>query len=302
VKIASFIAGNRRSWGVVEDGGVIDLGARAGTDYPSASEALAVETVMDIAMAAAGLRPDLALEEIELLPPAPRPGKIICVGLNYRSHLEEMNRPRAAHPTVFPRFADTLVGAGKPLLRPAESVQFDFEGELAAVIGSPAWHVDARQAEEHIAGYTVFNDASVRDFQHHTSQFTPGKNFPGTGACGPWLVTRDEFGPLPGHRITTRLGGEVVQQADLADMLFSVPELVAYVSSWTELRPGDLLVTGTPGGVGAGRTPPLWMRPSDHCEVEIEGIGVLANPVVSADPAQDDVPVSANCRCAPSRS
>jgi 2-keto-4-pentenoate hydratase/2-oxohepta-3-ene-1,7-dioic acid hydratase in catechol pathway len=184
------------------------------------------------------------------------------------------------HPTVFTRFFNTQVGHEQPIVRPRASSAFDFEGELALVIGKPGRAIPAERAFDHVAGYACYNDVSVRDFQQHTSQFTPGKNFPQTGPFGPFLVTPDEVGPLGPQRIQTRLNGRIMQDARLDQMIFNVPKLIAYCSIWTELRPGDVIVTGTPGGVGARRDPPLWMKPGDEIVVEIEGVGQLTNHVV----------------------
>lgn len=211
-------------------------------------------------------------------------GKILCVGLNYADHQREMKRERPRRPTIFTRFADTLVGAGEPLVAPTATGSFDYEGELAVVIGATGRRVSEDDALALIAGYTLFNDGSMRDYQRHSTQFTPGKNFPRSGAIGPWVVTPDELSDGFGDRVlTTRLNDVVVQQAPLSDMLYSVAELIAYCSEWTELRPGDVIATGTPGGVGAARTPQLWMRPGDTVEVELAGIGSLINPIVAED-------------------
>ncbi len=282
MKIVSFEHRGARSWGVVDGERITDLGSHG---PQSLTTALREGGLMDISAAAAGSTSTVALTDVRLLPPVPDPSKILCVGLNYRAHATEMGRTKSARPTIFMRHADTLVGHEQPIVRPRQSTQLDYEGELAVVIGSPTRHVDADRATEHIAGYTCFNDGSVRDFQYHSSQFTAGKNFPATGACGPWIVTRDELTDLTGRQIRTRLNGQVVQQARLDDLIFGIAELIAYISSWTELRPGDLVVTGTPGGVGAGRKPePLWMRPGDICEVDIEGIGTLRNPISEESP------------------
>lgn len=215
------------------------------------------------------------------LPPLPDAGKILCIGLNYADHVAEMRRERPAHPVVFTRFADSLVGSGAELRAPRGSAEYDFEGELAVVIGRGGEHIAVAEAHRHVLGFAAFNDGSARDYQRHTHQFTPGKNFPGSGAFGPEIVTADEAGSLAGRAIRTRLAGAIVQEATLDDLLFSIPELISYVSSWTPLRPGDVIATGTPGGVGASRTPPLWMRAGDECEVEIEGIGTLRNRVAA---------------------
>jgi 2-keto-4-pentenoate hydratase/2-oxohepta-3-ene-1,7-dioic acid hydratase in catechol pathway len=222
-----------------------------------------------------------ALNDVGLLPPIPDPGKIICIGLNYATHLSEMGNKRPDYPTVFTRFTNTLAAHGAPLVRPSNSTRFDYEGELAVIIGRPARHVRREQAMDHVAGFSVFNDASVRDWQRHTSQFTPGKNFPSTGGFGPALVTPDEIADIASMRVQTRLNGEVLQDQPISDMLWPVAELIAYLSEFTELAPGDVIVTGTPGGVGDARTPPVYMQSGDVVEVSIGSVGTLRNPVIA---------------------
>ncbi|MAY03887.1 MAG: 5-carboxymethyl-2-hydroxymuconate isomerase [Gammaproteobacteria bacterium] len=219
-------------------------------------------------------------EEITFLPPILNPDKIICIGLNYSNHIQETGRKQGArYPVIFTRFADTLVGHGSPIIQPRHSDKLDYEGELAVIIGKSGRDIPEAEAFEHIAGYSCFNDASVRDWQRHASHFTPGKNFPGTGGFGPYLVTPDEIEDLGAQQLKTCLNGEIVQDQPVADLIFSVPELIAYISSFTPLRSGDLIVTGTPGGVGYARTPPLWMKPGDTVEVTVGDIGTLVNPV-----------------------
>jgi 2-keto-4-pentenoate hydratase/2-oxohepta-3-ene-1,7-dioic acid hydratase in catechol pathway len=218
---------------------------------------------------------------ITYLPPLGRPSKILCIGLNYRDHSTETGLKLPDYPAVFARFPSCLVGHGQPLVKPAVSDQFDYEGELVAVIGRRARGVSREEAPNFVAGYSAFNEASVRDFQMRTSQWTVGKNFDGTGAFGPALVTPDELPPgARGIRIRTRLNGQTVQDGTTSDMVFDVADLVSILSRTMTLEPGDVLVTGTPSGVGMARKPPLFMKPGDVCEVEVEGIGVLRNPVV----------------------
>jgi 2-keto-4-pentenoate hydratase/2-oxohepta-3-ene-1,7-dioic acid hydratase in catechol pathway len=208
--------------------------------------------------------------------------KILCVGVNYRPHIEEMGREVPDYPVVFTRFPSSLVGDGEDLLRPRVSKQYDFEGELAVVIGKPARHVQREQALDCVAGYCCFMDGSVRDWQRHTTQFTPGKNFERSGAIGP-LVAAAEIPDPSVLELTTRVNGNVMQQGRVADLVFDIPTLIAYCSTFTELQAGDVIATGTPGGVGAARTPPVWLRSGDVVEVEISGIGVLRNPVRDED-------------------
>lgn len=255
------------------------------------------ESIVELAGVSAGLKSALAnatlaslpagkthaLADVVLLPVIPNPGKILCVGHNYESHRQETGRPKADYPSIFTRFADTLVAHGQPIVRPRASKSLDFEGELAIVVGRDGRAISEARALEHVAGYACFNDASVRDWQWHTSQFTPGKNFPGTGALGPWLVTPDEAGELAGVHVTTRLNGDIVQDQAIGEMLFSIPQIIAYVSAFTPLSPGDVIATGTPGGVGAKRTPPLWMKAGDKVEIDIGPVGCLSNRVIDED-------------------
>jgi acylpyruvate hydrolase len=220
------------------------------------------------------------LAAVEYVPPLSNPEKIICVGLNYRDHSAESGFKQPDFPTLFGRFNSSLIGHGAPLLRPPQSEQFDYEGELVAVIGKAARDVSEADALNHVMGYSIFNDGSLRDYQFKAPQWTPGKNFDDTGAFGPWLVTADELpAGCEGLKLETRLNGQVVQSASTSDMVFPVAKLVSIISSFLTLKPGDVIVTGTPSGVGMARKPQLWMKPGDVCEVEIEKIGVLSNPV-----------------------
>lgn len=221
-----------------------------------------------------------ALADVELLPVIPNPGKIICIGLNYATHVAETGREQMEYPAIFTRWASTLVASGAPLIRPPESERLDYEGELAVIIGKPGRRIAPADARHHIAGYSIFNDASVRDWQRHNSQFTPGKNFPATGGFGPALVTADEVLDLASQRVQTRLNGELVQDQPISDMIWDIPTLVAYCSTFTELVPGDVIITGTPGGVGDKRVPPLYLKGGDRVEVSIGVIGTLSNPVI----------------------
>jgi 2-keto-4-pentenoate hydratase/2-oxohepta-3-ene-1,7-dioic acid hydratase in catechol pathway len=214
-------------------------------------------------------------------PVIPTPGKIICVGINYLPHIKEMGREPPDYPWLFVRWPDSQVGHGQLLVRPAASDNYDFEGEFACVIGKPARHVKAADALDYVAGYTCFMDGSVRDWQNHGSQFTPGKNFHASGSCGPWLVTADEIPDPAKLNIETRLNGEVMQQASIGDLKFGVPELIEYITTFAELHPGDIISTGTPGGVGFARKPPVWLAPGDRIEVTVDGIGCLANDIVA---------------------
>jgi len=224
------------------------------------------------------------LREVQFLPPIQKPGKIICVGLNYIDHAAETGFETSGYPTLFARFSSSLVGHNAPVVRPNVSDQLDFEGELVAVIGKRGRHVLREDALAHIAGYSIFNDGSVRDYQFKTTQWTMGKNFDNSGAFGPVFVTADELpSGAKGLRLETRLNGAVVQSASTGDMIFDVSALVSIISQAITLEPGDIIVTGTPSGVGVARTPKLFMKPGDVCEVEIEGIGTLTNHIVTED-------------------
>ena len=223
--------------------------------------------------------PRVALSDVQLLPPITNPEKIICVGLNYESHRKETGRPEVEFPTLFTRFANNQIGDGEAMWRPAESTSFDYEGELAVIIGSGGWKIPEDKALEHVAGYSCYNDGSVRDWQRHTSQFTPGKNFRHTGPFGPWLVTTDEIPDPSTLTLTTRLNGEVMQHATTDLLIFTIPVLINYISRFTRLEPGDVIVSGTPGGVGFKRDPQVFMKPGDVVEVEISKIGILKNPI-----------------------
>ncbi len=261
------------SFGRLVDGRIADLGAPGVSSW--LRDALAQGNVAELAD-----RGLWDLGDVRLLPVIPNPSKILCVGLNYASHVAEMGRETKGYPAIFTRWADTLVADGGPLVRPREGAEFDFEGELAVVIGKRGRRIVREDAFHHVAGYSIFHDASLRDWQRHNSQFTPGKNFPGTGGFGPALVTPDEIDDLEAQRVQTRLNGVVVQDQLIADMIHSVADIIAYCSTFTALEPGDVIATGTPGGVGAGRTPPLYMKGGDHAEISIGVIGTLRNPVV----------------------
>ncbi len=251
-------------------------------NYPGTLESLVMQggDVLSHAAVVLATAPELELSSVTLLPPLANPEKIICVGLNYRDHSAESGFKQPEFPTLFGRFNSSLIGHGAPILRPALSEQLDYEGELVAVIGTTARDVSAADALNHVMGYSIFNDASLRDYQFKAPQWTPGKNFDDTGAFGPCLVTADELPPgCDGLKLETRLNGQVVQSASTSDMVFPVAKLVEIISSFLTLRPGDVIVTGTPSGVGLARKPPLWMKPGDVCDVEIEKIGLLSNPV-----------------------
>ncbi len=241
-------------------------------------EALAAGAMEDMQTFARDEKPDRKLSEIKFLPVIPRPEKILCAGINYRAHAAETGRELPKAPSMFARFADTLVGHEGEMIRPRVSRAFDFEGELAIVIGQPGRHIKAKHALDHVAGYTCFVDGSVRDYQKFS--VTAGKNFPGTGPLGPWIVTTDEIPDPAQLLLITRLNGVEVQRSSTGLLIHSIPEIIAFCSDFTALAAGDVIATGTPEGVGHSRTPPLWMKAGDVLEVEISRIGTLRARVV----------------------
>jgi 2-keto-4-pentenoate hydratase/2-oxohepta-3-ene-1,7-dioic acid hydratase in catechol pathway len=253
-------------------------------DFPGTLEQLIQDGRLDCPQdIAAIVRRGQAIElaEVECLPPVARPGKIICLGLNYRDHADEGGFQAPSYPVLFSRFPSSMVGHDRPLVRPAVSVDLDFEGELVAIIGKAGKHVSLEAALDHVAGYSVCNDGSIRDFQMKTPQWTVGKNFDGTGGFGPYFVPASEL-PLgaAGLHIETRVNGQVVQSANTRDMIFDVKTTICLLSRVFALQPGDVILMGTPSGVGFVRTPQLFLKPGDICEVEIDGIGLLRNPVI----------------------
>lgn len=272
MRFATIEIGGEAKWGVVT-GDHIDLIDR----WPSLAAAIAAGGLA-AAKPEAGA-PRVALKDAKWLPLIPAPGKIICVGLNYEDHRKETGRPVATSPTLFTRFADSQTAHRADIVMPPESDRLDYEGELAVIIGKGGRRISQADALSHVAGYSCYNDGSIRDWQSHTAQFTPGKNWTETGAFGPWLVTPDEFGAIGPQRLQTRLNGQVMQDAPLSDMIFPVPKLIEYISTFTPLAPGDVIVSGTPGGVGDRRDPQVYMKVGDTVEVEIDGIGILSNSI-----------------------
>jgi 2-keto-4-pentenoate hydratase/2-oxohepta-3-ene-1,7-dioic acid hydratase in catechol pathway len=272
MRFVSFLTNKGASWGRAEGDTIIDLGTVA----PDLKTAIALDL-----LGTAQDGPRLSRGAVTLLPVIPNPGKILCVGHNYEEHRVETGRDTTEHPSIFTRFADTLVAADTPIVMPRVSTSLDYEAELALVISRGGRYIPEDEALGHVAGYSCFNDASLRDWQWHTRQFIPGKNFPGTGAFGPELVTPDELGDLDAVRVESYLNGDCMQSATLDHMLFPIPRIIAYVSSFTPLSPGDVIATGTPGGVGAKRNPPVWMKPGDAIEVRISSIGSLRNQIVA---------------------
>jgi 2-keto-4-pentenoate hydratase/2-oxohepta-3-ene-1,7-dioic acid hydratase in catechol pathway len=245
---------------------------------PSLRAVLASGPLANLRGVVASRKPTVALDHVVLHQVVPDAARIICVGKNYADHAAEMGGKPPGDPNLFLRTTKSLVGHEQSVVCPRASVQYDFEGELAVVIGRGGRHIAPEKALSHVAGYSCFLDGSVRDYQKHS--FTAGKNFDSSGACGPWLVPASQIADPQKLTLTTRLNGDVVQHASTGDMIFSVAQIIAYISIFTHLEPGDVIATGTPAGVGAGRAPPLWMKSGDRIEVEISGVGVLANTVI----------------------
>ena len=274
----SFYHNKKLTFGYVTSDGkeVVDAGARGGFD--SLREVLEADALDSLAKEG-GDSGDVLLAEIEYAPTITNPKKILCVGLNYKAHQEETGRGGEGFPTVFVRFAAAQVAHQKPIIRPKESQALDFEGEIAMIIGRAGRRITKEQALSHVAGFGIYNDGSIRDYQRHTSQFTPGKNFANTGGFGPWMMTPDEIGDLSQMEITTKLNGEVMQNAKAELLVHGFEELIEYCSTFVELEPGDVIVTGTPGGVGVARKPPIFMDEGDLIQIEVTPIGTLSNPV-----------------------
>ena len=282
MRFVTFRSGRQDGLAVANSEGAFHGLLSADMGYPGPLHALIQHgsSTLEAAMAVLKNGPLIDLEKVELLPPLPNPGKIICVGLNYVDHSLESGFTVPDYPTIFTRFASSLIGSGASIIRPAVSTQLDYEGEMVAVVGAAGRHIAENRALDHVAGYSIFNDASVRDYQRKSPQWTIGKNFDSTGAFGPYFVTADEIPPGgKGLRIQTRLNGGTVQDASTDDMVFSVAQLISILSEAITLSPGDIIVSGTPAGVGMARKPPLFMKHGDICEVEIEGLGILRNTV-----------------------
>jgi 2-keto-4-pentenoate hydratase/2-oxohepta-3-ene-1,7-dioic acid hydratase in catechol pathway len=282
MRLASYVADGKAGYGVVVGEDVVTVSRTLGGRYPTLRHALTPEGLATIRQAAADAAPDHKLADIRFLPAVPDPQKIVCAGINYRAHAAETGRELPKQPSMFARFVDTLVGHDGEMVRPKISTHFDFEGELAVVIGRPGRYIKAADALAHVAGYTIFVDGSVRDYQKFS--VISGKNFPATGPLGPWIVTTDELPDPHKLTLTTRLNGQVMQKSGTDILIHDVPAIVAFVSSFTALSPGDIIATGTPDGVGHSRNPPLWMKAGDVLEVEISGIGTLRSRIVDEQP------------------
>lgn len=278
MKLASFVHQGIRSYGIVKADGVINLGQRLGDRYGDLKSLLAADALSE-AQQLSGEATDLRFDDLNFLPVIENPGKILCVGMNYAEKRKEFDQHNPA-PTLFVRFADSQTGHNTPVLKPRHSSEFDYEGELAVIIGKGGENISRDVALSHVAGYSCYMDGSARDWQH--TWFTAGKNWRQTGAFGPWMTTADEI-PDP-HQLTIRtwLNGRMVQDDNTASMIHKVAELIEYISTFTSLTPGDVIITGSPGGVGKKRNPPLFMKAGDRIEVEIENIGHLSNVIIDA--------------------
>jgi len=284
MKLLSFVHQGRETWGAVVGDGVVDLG-RAFVQYATLADYIAADGHKQAAQHVEGLAPVAKLAEITYLPVIPRPEKIVCAVRNYMDHHQEvlaagMQRELSEQPPIFLRVWRSQCAHNQPIVRPRVSESLDWEGELAVIIGRGGRDIAQADAFEHVAGYACYNDGSVREWQFHAKQIASGKNFESTGGFGPWMVTADEIAPGRELKLETRLNGEVVQSSHTGHMIFSIPKLISYASTIFTLVPGDVIATGTPAGVGWSRKPPRFMKPGDVCEVEIEGIGVLRNPIV----------------------
>jgi len=280
MRLVSFRGDGRSGYGVLDGTAIADVASVLGPDYPDLKSTLGQEDSLARLRAAAGQARRLALDSVELLPPVPNPAKIFCIGHNYEEHRLETGRPKTTYPAVFVRFAESQVAHEQAAWIPSVSTEVDYEGELAVVIGRSGRRIPREQALSHVAGYSCYNDISIRDWQRHTSQFTPGKNFVRTGAFGPWIVTAEEIPDPQSLELTTRLNGQVMQQANTAQMIFTVAEIIEYLSAFTVLTAGDVIASGTPGGVGAKRDPQVFMKAGDRVEVEIGSVATLRNPLV----------------------
>jgi 2-keto-4-pentenoate hydratase/2-oxohepta-3-ene-1,7-dioic acid hydratase in catechol pathway len=281
MKLAAFSIGNRLTYGILGNEGVVDAGARLGTLYATLDDVFAVGA-LDRVRTLASKQPDYSLSEIRLLKPLAHPGKLFCVGVNYPERNAEYKDGSEApkYPSLFVRFPDSFVAHEEPLVRPPESDQLDYEGEIALVIGRAGRRIMEDEAMQHVAAYTLCNEGSIRDWiRHGKFNVTPGKNFERSGSLGPWLVTADEIPEGPLH-IITRVNGQVRQNDTTDHMIFSMPYLISYVSHFCTLQPGDVLVTGTPAGAGARLSPPRYLAPGDIVEIEVPGIGTLRNGVI----------------------
>tara|TARA_B110000003_G_scaffold162156_1_gene162186 strand:+ start:80 stop:979 length:900 start_codon:yes stop_codon:yes gene_type:complete len=282
MKLVSFSRLGKARFGAVVKDGIVDLTGKLDPDVNTIKELISLHMEDQAEEFIAGKNKDLSFSDIIFLPVIPDPEKIMCVGLNYVEHKKETGRPDVDNPTIFTRFADSQVAHMQPMIKPDNSDRFDYEAEMAIIIGKGGRFISEDEALNHIAGYACYNDGSIRNYQRHTSQYTPGKTFPGTGGFGPYMVTPGEVGDYRKLPIELRLNGNIMQKATLADLIFPIPRLISYISEFTALSSGDVIVTGTPGGVGDKRNPPVYMVPGDIVEVDIGMLGILRNPIIAA--------------------
>lgn len=280
MKLISFEHNGQASYGAVVEGDrIVDLKPLLGDKASDLKSLIAANLQAEAAAAAAQATAFLAISDVDLLPVIPNPGQIFCIGLNYGEHVRETGKQITESPVIFMRVNDSQVAHGKDIVRPPESHRLDYEGEIAIIIGKGGRRISEADSWDHIAGYACYNDGSVRDWQVATSQWGPGKNFWRTGGFGPWMVTADEIAPNQNMRLTTRLNGQVMQEATTDMMIHSIPRQIAYISTFIPLQPGDVIVTGTPGGVGNKREPQVFMKPGDVVEIEVDAVGVLRNGI-----------------------
>ncbi len=280
MSFVSFEIAGQQTYGLWKDeGNWIQVPDAFQAQYPDLKSVIAANQLdaLDLAICQNGKA--VTSSQARLLPVIPNPGKIFCIGLNYKTHVAETKRADSEHPAIFTRFADSLNAHNALLPHPKETTRFDFEGELAVIVGKGGRNITQAQAFEHIAGYACFNDGTARDWQRHTHQWIPGKNFPLTGPLGPFMATRQEIPDVNQLTLESRLNGEVMQHASVADLIYTLPVIIEYLSGFTNLSPGDVIATGTPGGVGDRRDPPVYMKAGDVIEVEITGLGTLRNVV-----------------------
>ncbi|QDO97008.1 fumarylacetoacetate hydrolase family protein [Ferrovibrio terrae] len=286
MKLASFTVKGRESYGAVQGDKMVDLGQHFSGKHATLADFIGSSDFASRDKIIAGLKADLALNDVKLLPVIPRPEKIVCLVRNYMDHHQEvlaagMHRELSEFPPIFLRVWRSQVAHGEPIIRPKVSEQLDWEGEMAVIIGKGGRHIAKEDAFNHIAGYACYNDASIREWQFHAKQIAAGKNFQGTGAFGPWMVTADEVPEPENLKLELRINGKTEQSSNTSNLIFKIPTIVNYCSTIFDLVPGDVLVTGTPAGVGWSRKPPQFMKHGDTVEVEIEKLGILRNPVVN---------------------
>ena len=280
MKLISFLHHNTPSYGIVQGDDVLNLTPILGAQAPDLKSLIAHNMLDQAAKALVSHKPDLKFADLHLLPVITNPNKIVCVGLNYADHVRETGRELTESPALFLRMSESQIGHGQNIVRPPESHRLDYEGEIAVVIGKGGRRISEADSWSHIAGYSCYNDGSIRDWQVSTTQWTAGKNFWRTGGFGPWMVTADEIKPDQKMTLITRLNGQELQRATTDMMIHSIPRQIAYISTFIPLEAGDVIVTGTPGGVGNKRTPQVFMKPGDVVEIEVDAVGILRNGIV----------------------